>query len=371
MTFKKIGFWLLVVIFIVGAFIVYKTFFAPKAIVQTPVEVLTSDIEEVNADVASKMAVLPKGLASELESTRLYFMLTNKAEKHDDQFTQTFVFQDGALSSPVAEQNDIRDLYYSYSLDGESGVFLAIPPEKKNEAEDVSYQSELFTFKRGDLGRSGIPTLAQSTSIDSSKLLRKQNPTISNSGEVLFVGWEGQGMPMIEKAEDWSIFRVANGKTEFLTKGYMPKWVSDTEFVYFKNDGLYIANSDLSGEKLIQESAGIIHNNNRLDVSDDGMRLAWMEPDHNTVDIFVRDGDFVPNANLELKGYWVAFSPSGEYMALQTINSEATGAEANPQAKIEFYDMNTYAKVPELEIDLDAFDQQGMFMNDWVNIMKK
>jgi hypothetical protein len=74
---------------------------------------------------------------------------------------------------------------------------------------------------------------------------------------------------------------------------------------------------------------------------------------------------------LELKGYWVAFSPSGEYMALQTINSEATGAEANPQAKIEFYDMNTYAKVPELEIDLDAFDQQGMFMNDWVNIMKK
>ena len=62
----------------------------------------------------------------------------------------------------------------------------------------------------------------------------------------------------------------------------------------------------------------------------------------------------------------MTFSPSGKYLAAQTISESATGMEADPQAKIEFFDTETKMKISELEIALSDFNQLFMFINDWV-----
>jgi hypothetical protein len=341
-----------------------------KKEVQQPVPVPPSDFEvsnelinNVNKAVQDQLARLPQSLSEELRSSRLYFMLTRKGLDHNDQLTQSYVFENGAFSVPEEKENDAGDLYYSFSPNGAYGVLSELPAALRDARGE---QAKIRTFAATSL-MSAFPAMSATMLADSSTLARKQHPSISNTGEVLFVAWDGEGVPTVQKAEEWSIYKISGGKSEFLTKGFMPKWISDDSFVYLKNDGLYLSSIDLSEDTKIASSKGELYSNSRIDVSADGTAIAWMQPDVTQVSVFeLQDAGFVEKAPISLKGYWVAFSPSGNYLALQTINKTANGTEANPNAKIEFYDLTTMAKVPQLEINLDAFEQQSMFMTEWV-----
>lgn len=324
----------------------------------------TELVADLNNEVSRQWQALPQTLAEELAGSSLYFMLTNKGENHEDLLTQAYVFKDGRFSAPETKKEDLGDLYYSFSANGAYGVFTLLEAEKRNLP---NVGAEVRTFDYTSMDNASFPMLTETELADASVITRKINPSVSNTGEVLFVGWQKERIPLIEPAEDWTIFKVVNKGAQPLFDGFMPKWVSDTEFVYLANDGMHLGMFDGTSEKLVAPSDGKVFSNNRLDVSSDGTMVAWMQPDSDQIKIYVREGDtFVETAILPDKGYWVAFSPSGKYLAIQTIDVAATGEENNPGAKVEFYDLDTFAKVKELIVNLDAFDQQSMFMTDWV-----
>lgn len=367
MSSKKIVGTIATVLLLIGGGLGVYKIYQQNAIPVSNFEAFTRDIASVNESLQEQIVSIPQDLADELDATRIYFMLTNKAKNHDDQYTQSFAFENGSLSAAVPKDQDSRDLYYNFSLNTEKGVFFAIPQELRNTDEAISSQQLLYSFEVKDTAGVAFPAVEQAELRDGSRIANKQNPSISNSGEILFVGWEPDRVPQIEQADSWSIYKVRDGEAEFLTNGFMPKWISDTEFVYIKNDGLHIASGDLSTDRVLSSSAGPVLSNNRIDVSDDGTRIAWMQPNNSEIVIFEKNSDsFEEKAVLPGKGFWVAFSPSGNYAALQTIDPQAGGTEEHPGAKIEFYDISTNSKVPQLEIDLDAFDQLGMFMTDWI-----
>jgi hypothetical protein len=192
---------------------------------------------------------------------------------------------------------------------------------------------------------------------------------VSNAGEVLFIGWEHEGVPNIESAESWSIYKVINGKAEFLTHGFMPKWLNNEEFIFLRNDGLYVANKDMSAMRKIGESdQSPVLSNNRFDISDDGTKLVWSKPYLAQVVVYSMQSDasLVLGKTINAKAFWTLFSPSSNYLIIQTIDRNAKGDEDNPQSGVEFYDMKTFQKITEVEINFEAFNQMYMFISDWV-----
>lgn len=326
-------------------------------------KMLQQHISEVNEIVGEQLAAAPQALVDELAATRLYFILTIK----DAVNIQSFVFENNAFSTP--ETNDEEDLFYSYSSDGTKAAFFAMPEEKRSLPRDWGAQAELYVADTSGPNNPAFPDLGSATMVDATNVQYKQHPDVSNAGEVLFIGWDGQGGLDVLASEEWDIYKAVNGKASFLTNGFMPKWLNDDEFVFLKNDGLYLAKSDMSNVRRIATSSeAIVYNNNRFDISDDGTMLAWTQPQLSQIVIYAinDDGSLTYAQTLSSKAYWALFSPSGTYLAVETIAPHASGREDSPQAKIEFFDLKTSQKVPELVIDFDRFDQKNMYFTDWV-----
>jgi hypothetical protein len=322
----------------------------------------------LNTSLAEQMARIPELLQTELAASRLYLMLTNKAEDHDDQFTQSFVFENGTLTQVEDRESDARDFYYSFSPNGNLGTFFAVPQELRRSTGSWDSHASVYSFKSDQVKDKPFPELERSVRVDASSITAKQNPVISDEGVILFNAFEGERKPASEKAEDWSIYGVINGEIKMFGKGFMPKWSSSDHFVYLKNDGVYVSDLDLNALQIIAAEENVeVYSNSRIDVSSDGTLLAWTLPDQNRIDIYERtEGSFVKKGSIHERSFWAAFSPNNTFLAIQTINSMATGRELDPQAQIEFYDISALQKVPELNIDLKQFDQRYMYLTEWV-----
>jgi hypothetical protein len=321
-------------------------------------------VEKLNSEVLDQVRNVPDELAQELRSSRLYLMLRGGNQN----VTKSYVFENGAFATDHSQ--GIVDYFYSFANDGSKLAFFAVPHETEAGSGGWAENAKLFVASSTEVASTSFPLLANSIVLDESTIKYKQHPMISNAGDVLFVGWDQSWEPVVENVDDWSIYAVVDGKAQFLTNGFMPKWLNDDEFIYLKNDGLYISNKDNSEVTQLYEapSGKTIQNNNNFDISPNGEAIAWTQPDNGQVVLFTltEDNELVEEATFKAKGFWVTFSPSGKYLAVQTISEYATGKEADPQAKIEFFDTATKMKIPELEIALSDFNQLFMFINDWV-----
>ena len=321
-------------------------------------------VEKLNSEVLNQVRNVPDELAQELRSTRLYLMLRG----NNQNVTKSYVFENGAFATDHSQ--GIVDYFYSFANDGSKLTFFAVPHETEEGSGGWAENAKLFVASSTEVASTPFPLLANSMVLDESTIKYKQHPRISNAGDVLFVGWDQSWEPIVENVDDWSIYSVVDGKAQFLTNGFMPKWLNDDEFIYLKNDGLYISNKDNSEVVQLYEvpEGKIIQNNNNFDISPNGDQIAWIQPDNGQVVLFTltEDRELIEEATFKAKGFWVTFSPSGKYLAAQTISESATGMEADPQAKIEFFDTETKMKISELEIALSDFNQLFMFINDWV-----
>lgn len=326
---------------------------------------LSTNIRSVNEAITKQYSALTSELADELRNSRLYLVLSTKGTERP----QSFALAEGSLTE--ADPVDDEDLYYSFSPNGENLVYFAVPKEREAFKGGWGGRAVLYKADKQDVGEYPFPQLEESVELDSSLVRFKQLPTISNTGQALFVGWDNAGQPSIEKAEDWSIYKVENGTAQFLVNGFLPKWINDTEFLFLKNDGIYISNITLKTQRLLVPAAQdeVILTNNMFDMSPDNQTLVWTHPNQSVVAVYKRDteGVFTKQGIFDKKSFWVAVSPSNQYVALQTIDPSAVGTEENPGAKIEFFDLSTLTNVSEIEIDIDVFDQMYMFITEWVN----
>lgn len=355
---------LIVLLFGVGV-LSFSIFFNPKNDVQPIVETKVTPIEEVNVSLKEQIASIPKSLAQTLQATRIYLMLSEKNEA----ITKSFVFEDGVFKEGDSSVTD--GLFYSYSQDGEKMVFLGIPNNTQQDQVDWTTRAHLYSYAKSEL-EGPFPDILNATLVSATDLPLKQVPVISNTGKVLFMaGGYPPHTDLPPAVEGMTIYHVVDGVSTFLTNGYMPKWISDTEFIFFKNDGIYKASEDLSTMELLipppVEASVLV--SNRMDISQNGNVIVWSQPNARRVTIFEKntEGKFIEMQTIDAKAFWVAISPDNHYLAMQTVNLTASGEEDDPGAKIEFYDLQAFLKVPELEISLQDFNQLGMFMTDWVN----
>lgn len=215
---------------------------------------------------------------------------------------------------------------------------------------------------------------------------QKDTPQVNSLGDVVYsvlgnASEEGAGYPT---AEAYLINHISStdGQERLLIEGNKPRWVSDTTFVFLRNDGLF--SYDVTSRKTHQllphqTFGGEVRANIGLSVSDDGSLVAIANPNMNKLSVYrVTDWtDPVPEfVNMaKVTGFWPTFSPDGSILALQSVDAE--NVNTDPKPKVVFFKIDRTNTNPTgvsekalkelpFTIDLDQFDQRQMFITDWI-----
>ncbi|MCR4325684.1 MAG: hypothetical protein NUV59_02660 [Patescibacteria group bacterium] len=200
----------------------------------------------------------------------------------------------------------------------------------------------------------------------------KHVPSISNTGAILFssLSEASADNSVITRVNDWTIHLIdeSNALTD-VVNGTYPKWVDENRFVFLKNDGIYYYDLAASEEApLLRLESGAITSNTKLSVSPTGRYIAWTDFDNEMLYIFevidwnADDVLVWEPYTISVAGFWSVFSPDEEFIAVQAVDADAIATAPNP--RLEFYRLDTRERYP-LEVSLDAFEQEYMFVTDW------
>lgn len=150
----------------------------------------------------------------------------------------------------------------------------------------------------------------------------KLSPEISSRGDVVYMA-RSVAATALKNVEDWSIYEVPNnGKAKLLTHGMYPKWVDEDQFVYLKNDGLYLYTLSKAISVRILGAEGKITNSDTLYVSDDGEYIAWSVPEKKSLHIIQaqnwKEGRFLYKGAVPIVGWYPVISPDDTFVAILT-----------------------------------------------------
>jgi hypothetical protein len=198
-------------------------------------------------------------------------------------------------------------------------------------------------------------------------------PSVSDDGDILYMSHPygtSDAVYLESTADDWEIHLVTrSGESRAITAGTQPKWLDDNNFIYLKNDGVYLYNLSDSSETPLATTDVSVDVQSRLDITADNKLVAWTEPQIPTVHIFdveQNEEEVIlshKGALAELAGSSV-FSPDGRWLALQTpgYTDEDPTAFLNV---VTVYNLETMAKWPSPPIFSDA-DPETTYITDWV-----
>lgn len=197
----------------------------------------------------------------------------------------------------------------------------------------------------------------------------KQNPSVSDLGEVLYVS-RTSGDPrslFSSEAEQWSIHYVSqDGREEELAKGISPKWVGDNQFVFLKNDGLYLYSLATGEERNIWGMQGTATMGMSLDVSDDYQYVAWTAPGAGAVYIFRAFnwgiGILTLSGTISAPAVSSTFSPDNRFLAVEAIVPGEVQGEL--QVLIGYYNIETFREVASPFV-LATVDTNQTRLSDW------
>ena len=310
---------------------------------------------------------------------QLFFTLTAKSD--DGPTPYVFDFSEGRLKllgdKAMPGKGVVHTLYHSLSADGYWGAFVGVVDAEyeaagKNFAVAQVYRVDMA---KGQNLESAFDQATPATFVISAQ---KRLPSVSPAGGLVYTsrgkGITDKNLSPLSDAESWVIYHVdITGVERYIDLGVSPKWIDANHFVYWKNDGMYLHTVSSALSEKVWGSHGPIYSNMKMDVSDDGRFITWSAPDSGRVFVLeVLDwgfGSFSSLRSIQLRGiidvhgFWTAISPDNKYIAVQAVDWE--NLSTNPRPRIVFYSMENLEKIP-FEIDLDAYQQEAMFMTDWV-----
>ena len=313
-------------------------------------------VEQLGTSVRASEGVVPNGLTQELAYSRMYLMLANKGSI----FAQPHVLEKSSFS-PIPK-NETNDWFYSTSPDGTLLTFFATTPEREGMAGGWGAQARLYTIPTDKLAGSSLPTtFDEAYVVDDTDIPNKLMPNISDQGNVLFTGQNEGG--------EWSIFvATKESKAEEVTAGFMPQWINDSEFLFLRQDGLYIADTDSFTPRqlvaIVPDASAdpkVIDVAHRLDVSSNGKTVAWARADTEMIHIY--DITRSPRVTLNERGTLsqnvkdVVVSPTGTYVAAKVVTDAV--------ASIQFFDVPSLSLLSNATIPLAAFEAGIIRLTDW------
>lgn len=336
------------------------------SISKTPLDYSDPDAyaKQINAMIAASERTIPTALRDELAHSNIYFMFANKGSI----YTRPYVLSSGVMAS--APLDGAQPEYVSSSRDGKNLAFFAVSPGR--EGLDIGWhiKAQGYVYNTSDLAGKAFPA----SDLDESKVATKEGVSlkqllsVSNTGAVLFTGWGGEAFPGIEPASSWSIYYANGTSTDMIASGYMAKWLNNIEFIYLASDGIYLKNVRTGAEDRLVAADSTVYNTNSIDISDDGKTLVWLRPEINQVTVYNIDPDtsaLTASGVITARSFWGTISPSGSFVALETIQAGSYGNEASAKPKIEFFDLTSLDKIPGFSLPLDPFEPLYISMTDW------
>lgn len=209
-----------------------------------------------------------------------------------------------------------------------------------------------------------IPVLQNAERITDEAATHKQFPSVSDTGDVVYMARAVSGGASAENADSWGIYLVSregNGPL-FLTSGIHPHWIDTSRFVYIEDDGLHIFDIGEGSSKRVWSVRGAATTDMTLDVSKDGQFIAWASP--NTGEIFIlRKTNTLSGADalelhgiIPLSGWYPVISPDSRFLAVQAHTAFRDGGAS--LLSVEYFDLGNLQALPAATVILD-----GVYMN--------
>jgi hypothetical protein len=213
-----------------------------------------------------------------------------------------------------------------------------------------------------------ISALQHAKSVTTGSLVRLA-PSVSDKNEIVYFAHTNADPATLVKmdANQWDIHLVSTpGSDKVLTSGIYPKWVGTDQFVFLKNDGLYLYSLVSKSEKKVWASQGSTTISMSLSVSRDFHHVAWMVPAVKGVLVFQAtdwsSGELQLTGPLHLMASGIAFSPDSTLLDVQSpLRAGGSGGGV----------VETFFNVENLQLAsapyrIPDLDQKLSFLTDWV-----
>jgi Tol biopolymer transport system component len=279
------------------------------------------------------------------------------------------------------------NIYLSLLRKGEKTINLyQFDVEKKELKEflpdafivNFSRDGKKITFVKGEPGNSQIfiadsdgKNIQQVTKSSDEGQFLKTRPIFSpNKNEIVFTKMKLRSDIL---ADEWNTYITdLNGNERFLSSGVMPVFSPDGKYMLIlKAPGIYLLNLKTNElERVIElrdENNKLILGqvNMMLSLSRDGKKLALSNMNRGEIYLFYITSwepfRYKLKGIIRANGFWNAFSPDGNYLAVQTADISEKGELVNPRLSV----LETCTLKEVLFFDLKDYEPYKMWVSDW------
>ena len=239
--------------------------------------------------------------------------------------------------------------------------------EEANGNEDTAMQVYVYPYDQ----QSPMPEIGSAAEAQSRATLAfKRSLSVGNDGRVLYGGHSVEGAvaaSALASVNNWHIYLSdPNGEDTLLVSGMYPHWISASEFLFLRQDGVHVYDFEtgthtlaLAGPEGVTLTPDI-----KLSVSDDARFAALVDPADSAVYVLrlarTQDGTVAvsySDVTIPVAAGWAVFSPDSRTLAVQEVSLDGSGF-------IAFYDVQTGTR-HAYTITLADFMQQELFVTDW------
>lgn len=270
----------------------------------------------------------------------------------------------------LSQETDSEGREYYTSKISPDGTKMAVSA-MSNSDDEVTSDIELFIRNLATGESEEVRTLEG--------LYEKRNPSWSADGtQVAFAARRTNDADVLTP-ESWSVYVYKVGSDTYakpITEGANPVFLPDGTLAVLKHDGIYHVNPTTGESTRTSLLDGTSQINTKFDVSRDGTKVALALPANSEVFVVpvsswspFQMGEEV--IRIPTPAFWPAFSPGGEYLALQVVDwmetasgTSSTTIPTPTDQRLMVFSLRE--KTWGSSLDLRGYIQDQLFITDWV-----